>query len=109
METLSSSFKIPYYAVIFTSQKRDNDGYQAMATRMDELAALQPGYLGVESITNNDHGITISYWQSKEDIHAWKQNLEHVGAQTSGKKAWYQEYQVRICKVERSYGFKTKL
>ena len=80
-----------------------------MASRMDELAALRPGYLGVESITNDDHGITISYWKSKEDIQAWKQNLEHISAQTLGKEAWYQEYQVRICRVERSYGFKTKL
>ena len=38
----------PYYAVIFTSIRTDSDaGYQATAQRMLDLAAGQPGYLGV--------------------------------------------------------------
>jgi hypothetical protein len=42
--------KPPYYAVIFTSHRTDGDnGYGDMATKMVELAALQPGYLGIES------------------------------------------------------------
>lgn len=42
----------PFYAVIFSSQRphaATDDGYGAMAQRMVELAALQPGFLGVES------------------------------------------------------------
>ena len=39
----------PYYAVIFTSLRNENDdGYAQMAQRMFELAAQQEGYSGVE-------------------------------------------------------------
>ena len=40
----------PYYAVIFTSRRTvGDDGYGAAADRMVELAAMQPGYLGVDT------------------------------------------------------------
>ena len=39
----------PYYAVIFTSRRTEDDnGYDVMASAMSELALKQPGCLGVE-------------------------------------------------------------
>ena len=74
----------PYYAVIFTSLRTDGDtGYGAMAERMVELAAQQPGYLGVES-ARETVGITVSYWADLESIRAWKANAEHLDAQRLG-------------------------
>lgn len=94
----------PYYAVIFTSFRTEGDnGYAAMAEAMDELAKQQLGYLGIES-ARNELGITVSYWQSLEDIKNWKQNVDHLAAQQLGKTKWYTHYKVRICKVERDYG-----
>jgi hypothetical protein len=54
----------PYHAVIFTSTQTDGDnGYSSMADRMVELAAGQPGFLGVESARGaGGLGITGSYW-----------------------------------------------
>ena len=97
----------PYYAVIFTSLRTDGDaGYGAMADRMNQLAAEQPGYLGVESVRGADGlGITVSYWESEEAIRAWKAISEHRIAQETGRREWYAEYEVRVAKVERSYGF----
>src|SRR5437867_13116501 len=96
----------PYYAVIFTSQLTSGDhGYDAMAARMLELAAEQPGFLGVESVRGADGvGITVSYWTSEEAIARWKQNAEHRVAQEAGKRTWYADYRLRIAKVERAYG-----
>ena len=95
----------PYYAVIFTSLRTEVDeGYGAMADRMVELAAAQPGFLGVES-ARSDLGITVSYWESLEAIRHWKMNAEHLIAQQLGRKQWYSAFQTRICKVERDYGF----
>ena len=56
----------PYYVVCFSSTRTDGDhGYGAMADEMVRLAALQPGYLGVESARGADgFGITNSYWES---------------------------------------------
>lgn len=95
----------PYYAVIFTSLRTEVEaGYHDMALRMLELAAEQPGYLGVES-ARDGVGITVSYWESLEAIRHWKQNTEHLFAQQKGRTDWYATYKTRICKVERDYGF----
>jgi len=95
----------PYYAVIFTSLRSEGDnGYAAMADKMEALAKEQPGYLGIEN-ARNELGITISYWDSPEAIKKWKENIHHQVAQNIGKKMWYASYKVRICKVERDYEF----
>lgn len=77
-----------------------------MGDRMVELAAQQPGFLGVESVRGADGvGITVSYWSSLEAIAAWKANAEHRVAQTSGRKKWYEQFETRIARVERAYRF----
>lgn len=94
-----------YYAVIFTSLRTDGDnGYAAMAHKMDELAAKQPGYLGMESV-REELGVSVSYWDSLEAIKNWKNDLEHLEAQRFGKELWYTHYKTRICIVERDYEF----
>ena len=97
--------KPPYYAVIFTSRRTEGDhGYSHMAERMVELAAQQPGFLGVESARTADGlGITVSYWSSEEAIAAWKAHAEHKVAQAAGQRVWYSDYYLRIAKVERDY------
>lgn len=96
---------VPYYAVIFTSLRTGaGEGYALMSSRMLELAAKQPGYLGVES-AREEVGITVSYWESLEAIRNWKANAEHLLAQAHGRNGWYSAYTTRIAKVERDYGF----
>jgi heme-degrading monooxygenase HmoA len=93
----------PYYAVIFTSRRTAVDeGYGAVAQRMVELAAQQPGFLGVESVRGADGlGITVSYWASQEAIAAWKAHGEHRVAQSRGHARWYEHFETRVCRVER--------
>ena len=95
----------PYYAVIFTSiKKEDAIGYQEMAEKMEELAKRQPGYLGFES-AREKIGISVSYWKDLESIKNWKTNTEHLLAQHLGKTQWYEHYSIRIARVERDYHF----
>ncbi|MDD1505027.1 MULTISPECIES: antibiotic biosynthesis monooxygenase [unclassified Lysinibacillus] len=97
-----------YYAVIFTSQRTDEDGqgYAKMAEMMDKLAQKQPGFLRVESVRNAEgKGITVSYWESLEAIQAWKDNSKHLVAQQFGKEKWYMQYSVEICTVIKDYSF----
>jgi heme-degrading monooxygenase HmoA len=94
----------PYTAVVFTSLRTEGDqGYAEMSRRMDELAAQQPGYLGVES-ARDGLGITVSYWVDEAAAHAWKQVAEHLVAQERGRAVWYADYLVRIATVTRAYG-----
>ena len=100
-----TDLKLPYYAVIFTTITTENTvGYEETAKKMEVLAKQQKGYLGMES-ARNQVGITISYWESEDAILQWKNNLEHTAAREQGRSIWYQQYQLRICKVEREYGF----
>ena len=103
---IASTPQPPYYAVIFTSLRTDAEsGYGRMAERMVELAAQQPGFLGVESARDaGGLGITVSYWESEEAIARWKANAEHRVAQEAGRKTWYRDYQLRVARVEREYG-----
>ena len=97
----------PYYAVIFTSLRTDfEEGYGATSDRMIELAAEQPGFLGVESARDADGlGITVSYWESEEAIANWRRNAEHRVAQANGLEKWYAEFFTRVAKVERARRF----
>ncbi len=105
MSEIAETPKPPYYAVIFTSILTEGDnGYSKMAGRMMELAAQQPGFLGVES-AREEVGITVSYWRDLDSIKNWKAVIDHRQAQKLGREKWYANYKTRIAKVERDYGF----
>ena len=99
----------PYYAVIFTSLRRDDDqsSYDATSAEMLRLAAEAPGYLGVES-ARAGVGITVSYWRDLDSIARWKRNTDHLVAQRLGRTVWYERYAVRIARVERAYDFSSR-
>jgi heme-degrading monooxygenase HmoA len=102
---IANTPKPPYYAVIFsTLRTKVDEGYVDTAERMEALAKHQEGYLGIESV-RNELGITVSYWDSLDAILKWKNNVEHTLAREKGRTLWYKKYQLRICKVERDYGF----
>ncbi len=98
----------PYYAVIFSSTRTaaDDAGYARAADRMVQLASGQPGYLGIDSVRDAGRvGITVSYWANEESILAWRRHAEHTIIREQGRAMWYQEYELRVAKVERAYGF----
>jgi heme-degrading monooxygenase HmoA len=112
MDFLAKTPAPSYYAVIFTSERtvEDGEGYGVMAERMQELAAKQPGFLGIESAHDAEgRGITVSYWQSLDAIRVWGEHAEHRVAQAVGKGRWYERFRLRVCKVEREDTFERGL
>ncbi|URJ52204.1 antibiotic biosynthesis monooxygenase family protein [Paenibacillus polymyxa] len=107
MNSIAKTPRPPYYAAIFTSERTEGDGgYGVMGDKMVELAAQQPGFLGVESVRDhNGVGITVSYWESLGAIKNWKHNELHKVAQEKGKSEWYKTFGLRVSKVERDYFF----
>lgn len=76
---------------------------------MIELAQSFNGFIRAESARDADGlGITVSYWKSLKDIKNWKANTEHLSAQELGRLKWYESFTVRICRVEKEYGFSNK-
>jgi len=104
---LAPAVGVGSYAVVFTSVRTEGDrGYAQTSDQMVALAAEQPGYLGVESARGPDGvGITVSYWRDLESIRRWKAHGDHLAAQRAGRERWYRAYRVRVCRVEREYGF----
>ena len=104
MSGIAETPEPPYVAVVFTSLRTDGDnGYAVMSARMEELAAQQPGFLGIEA-ARDGLGITVSYWADEASARAWKEVAEHVVAQQRGRDTWYADYRVRVATVTRDYG-----
>jgi heme-degrading monooxygenase HmoA len=96
------------YAVIFKAEIREFDeSYFSTAARMRELAINEYGCKEFASCCEGDLEVAISYWESKEQIRAWKNNAEHLEAQSLGKSKWYKSYHVQVVEVLREYGAST--
>ncbi len=92
------------YAVIFIAEINDVDEeYSRMAVRMRELASDKYGCSEFVSVTEGKNEISISYWESEEQIRQWKQDSEHLVAQQLGRSAWYNSYRVQVAEVTREY------
>lgn len=94
------------YAVIFTAKVNELDeNYSLTAQKMRELAFSKYGCQSFNAVTEGVDEIAVSYWQSLEAIQRWKNDIEHLAAQTLGKQKWYACYQVDIAHIERSYAY----
>ncbi len=109
MKAAGQSDDSPCYAIIFSSTRtEDLAGYDEMDKTLTAMASKQPGFMGLESIRQGDHSITISYSQSLEAIQNWKNQTQHQAAQKLGQQRWYENYRIQICRVERAYSFNKK-
>jgi len=98
------------YAVIFKATINNiDDEYNQTAQRMRELAFNQYNCKDFISTCENNKEISISYWDSLEDIQRWKQNSEHQKAQTIGKEKWYSSYNIEIVEVIKKLSSKDKI
>lgn len=93
------------HAVIFKARVRELDQtYHETVRRMRELALREYGCLEFLSVTEGDREISVSYWNSLEDIERWKHNAEHLRAQALAGSKWYSDYQVEVVEIVRAYG-----
>ena len=90
------------YAAIFYSLKNQQQSgdYQADMDMMLSRVKDCPGYSGKVSVRDNrGHGVTVSYWRSREAILSWRSNQQHRQIQSKGKLDYYQSYYVRRAKI----------
>ena len=98
--------KPPYWVVVLTAQRKDPDPeYEAMGAKMLEIAAKQPGFLGVEAAYDAEgFGVTAVYHTDDASILAWKAKADHLVAQKLGKERWFAHDEARVARAERAYG-----
>jgi heme-degrading monooxygenase HmoA len=96
------------YAVIFQAElKHQDQEYSETAERTRQLARNKYGCLEFVSVCEGDKEISISYWESEDQIRRWKRDAEHAKAQEKGKALWYKSYSIEVCEVARSYSHNT--
>ena len=105
---LNPDAELPYYAVIFVNQRTrwGTDDYAKAADAMMALAKRQPGFLGVDSVRDaQGFGITVSYWQTLDDVKAFRGARDHAAIQDQGRTDWYEWYERVTAKVESHHRF----
>ena len=88
--------------------RRDYTRFQTGDRRLEAAMAgipdRVPVYAQLHEFARQELGISVSYWSTLEAIQAWKENTAHRRAQGRARE-WYQAFRVRVCRVEREYGF----
>lgn len=92
------------YAVIFkATMKNITQEYIKTAQSLREMAFKEYHCLDFVSVCENNHEITISYWESEEDIKNWKQNPKHQQEQKKGIQSWYESYSIEVVEILKQY------
>ena len=93
--------------VVFTSRRtvENEDEYQAMAARMEQAVAAQPGFLEMSSVRDpaTRRGVTVAYFADDASVRAWREHAGHTEARRRGRDAFYEEYRVTVAEVVRDY------
>ena len=94
------------FAVIFSADiSKLDDEYINLAEKMRTRAFEKYHCIDFISVTEGAKEISISYWHNEHDIQQWKNDAEHLVAQTLGRSKWYQSYRIQITEVKRESKF----
>lgn len=96
----------PYHVAILRYRRNGEDaaGYDAARRDMLEMAQLQPGFIGMESVDGESgDGITLSYWTDEASIRAWRAQNDQGVIREKDRRGWYDHYALQIAQVERAY------
>jgi len=95
---------------VFRSRLRPDaqEEYTEWATRMSELARTMPGYISHKTFTAPDgERCTIAEFDTEENTRHWSTHPEHQAAKLRGREAFYTEYNIQVCTVQRAHIFPT--
>ena len=93
---------------VFRSRLRPDavEEYQVWADRMSELARSMPGYVSHKVFTAEDgERVTVVEFEDENAQRSWAENAEHVQAKGKGRRSFYAEYKLQVCRVIREARF----
>ena len=82
--------------------------FEAASKHMQEQVKQYDGFLGETpccSIENEKTFVTLFYWRDRESMQAWREDREHVTTQNLGREKLFAWYKIRVCELEREYGW----
>jgi len=83
------------------------DDYFALAAALKPRLEKIDGFISVERFASlNEQGkfVSISFWRDEEAVRRWRSDLEHRGAQISGRAGIFRDYRLKVASVLRDYG-----
>ncbi|MGB0952369.1 MAG: antibiotic biosynthesis monooxygenase family protein [Planctomycetota bacterium] len=102
---LPSSLSGAIVVIFHARHHAKEEGYAETSAHLSAMVEKAPGFLGMDSLREDDASLTVSYWSSEEDVATWQQEMEHLAAQKRGRAEWYRDYQVIVAKAFRSYEY----
>ena len=75
---------------------------------MQEQVKKYDGFLGdvpCRSLEDESRFVTLFYWNDRESMKAWRDDPEHVKIQHLGRNKIFAWYKIRVCELEREYGW----
>ncbi len=79
-----------------------------LAPLLDKVKAI-PGFISknsFESPSRDGGWFTVSYWESREALHAWTADPDHRRAMAIGKREIFSWFRIIIAGVEREYSWR---
>jgi heme-degrading monooxygenase HmoA len=65
------------------------------------------GFLEAKAFTAADgERLTVVWWQDRETLRKWQEDLRHVAAKKAGRGRWYEYYKMEVAEVVRQSTFK---
>jgi heme-degrading monooxygenase HmoA len=96
------------YAVIFEvyPTKEGKEEYLKIASTLKEFLQNRKGFISIErfqSLIDENKLLSLSFWENEESIEIWRNLFEHRIAQDRGNGGIFQDYRIRVAKVQRDY------
>lgn len=95
--------------ILFRSRRTSAAGedYAAMDRSMEKLARAADGFVDVRSYTSADgERLTIVWWRDAESLRRWREDPRHRVAQETGRRLWYESYDMEVAEVVRESRFR---
>jgi heme-degrading monooxygenase HmoA len=91
---------------VFRSRLRPEvpDRYFDLAAELHERARGFPGFVEFKQFVADDgERVTLVTFDSAEHEAAWRDDVQHRAAQREGRDAFYAEYDIAVCEVQRRH------
>jgi heme-degrading monooxygenase HmoA len=80
--------------------------YADLDAELAESVKSKLGFIEAKGFTAADgERLTVIWWQDRETLRLWREDLRHREAQTAGRKKWYQYYKMEVAEVFRQSQF----
>jgi heme-degrading monooxygenase HmoA len=96
---------------IFRSRLRPehHEEYERWAAKIHDIAVRMPGFISIKTFAADDgERVSIVEFESEEMMLAWRNQPDHRQAQELGRKLFYSEYHIQVCRSIRDYSFPKK-